>query len=227
MMTLKELKESVPEAPRGIKLPTTRQLMESGAKTVIEEMFGDAMLSVFTNGYVLYERIGVDSSAATVFRLHSCEEYLYDAAKEQDVGILSDELFECEEWFLRLLLEGEDRLARNSHRRYYRRVSRYDLIDSEWTDYLLDMSMNPENICLRWEEQGVYGECLSCMTERQREIVDLYYGEGMTMGEIADYYHVTRQYISKVIRNAIWKARAGCSVKKRPIPRGVRNKKKD
>lgn len=66
-----------------------------------------AAITVYPNGYALYEADG----AATVFPVHPCGDYCYGFSPY--VCTVSARLFEKEAWYIRLVLEGEDRLFRN------------------------------------------------------------------------------------------------------------------
>ena len=73
MLTLQELKQFVGVPGDRGKLPTARQLRESGSVVARERLGVDAEVSVYQDGCVLYQ-VG---SRATVFPLHSCGDYFY------------------------------------------------------------------------------------------------------------------------------------------------------
>ncbi|MCD8336406.1 MAG: hypothetical protein LUD18_03865 [Lachnospiraceae bacterium] len=225
-MTFHELKMMVNEAPIEEKMPTARQLQESRTKIVAEEMFGDEMLTVYINGYVDYERICQDVSYATVFRLHSCGNYYYSSVKDFGGDNLPEDIFENETWYIRLLIEGNDRLQDNCDRVGRRRERRYFSSEEDCSSDLGCRYMEPLDMYLKSEDERLYLKCLSCMTERQQEIIEYYYRDGLRMEDIAEIYHVSRQCVSRILRDGIWNARAEYGIKKRQIPRGVYNKRK-
>ncbi|MGI6019324.1 MAG: sigma-70 family RNA polymerase sigma factor, partial [Marvinbryantia sp.] len=56
MMTLKELKKRVPVADKNGSVLGKTELLNSGAKIVVKEMVDTGVeISVFDNGYVLFE----------------------------------------------------------------------------------------------------------------------------------------------------------------------------
>ena len=62
------------------------------------------------------------------------------------------------------------------------------------------------------------------LTDRQRDCVQLYYGERLTMQEIADELHLTRGTVCKHLQkasarlsHALLRARHACGAKPRPI----------
>ena len=59
-------------------------------------------ISVYQNGYALYEISGL----ATVFPIWDCQNYRYEMEENE----ISEQWFEKEAWYLRLILEGEDRI---------------------------------------------------------------------------------------------------------------------
>ena len=71
-MTLKELKKRVPVADKNGSVLGKTELLNSGAKIVVKEMVDTGVeISVFDNGYVLFE----EDKHKTIFRLHSCNSY--------------------------------------------------------------------------------------------------------------------------------------------------------
>ena len=61
--------------------------------------------------------------------------------------------------------------------------------------------MSIENIVEKAELLDCYGMLL---TARQRECLDLYYNENLTLAEIAEYFHISRQAV-----HASWGRTAG------------------
>lgn len=58
--------------------------------------------------------------------------------------------------------------------------------------------MSLENIVWKSELLDCYGALL---TERQRECLDLYYNENLTLGEIAEHFHISRQAVHDAMRH--------------------------
>ena len=126
MLTLQELK-GISDVPGcGTKLPTAKQLRESGVAVAQERLGQDSEIFVYQSGYVLY-RVGNHS---TVFPLHSCRDYLYLSGK--NAVHLSEQFFCKEEWYLRLILEGEDRLSRNHEEKERSWNVPYSAISEDW-----------------------------------------------------------------------------------------------
>lgn len=55
-----------------------------------------------------------------------------------------------------------------------------------------------ENVVEKGELLDCYGALL---TKRQRDCLDLYYNENLTLAEIADYFHISRQAVHDAMRH--------------------------
>lgn len=58
--------------------------------------------------------------------------------------------------------------------------------------------MSIENIVEKGELLDCYGELL---TMRQKECLDLYYNENLTLAEIAEHFHISRQAVHDAMRH--------------------------
>ena len=109
MLTLKELKNMVETAKETERVPSNRMLRESGAAVAAKERIdAQTEITVYENGYVLYQ-VGRRS---TVFPIHSCGGYTYEFDRKNSFSLKGD-FFENENWYIRLILEGEDRMIKN------------------------------------------------------------------------------------------------------------------
>ena len=126
MLTLQELKQAVNVPGDREKLPTARQLRNSGEIIAREQFGGEAELSVYRDGCVLYQ-VG---NRSTVFSLHPCRGYFY--LSDGDNVHLPEQYFDRKKWYLRLILEGEDRLNRNREERERSRNVSYSAVSGEW-----------------------------------------------------------------------------------------------
>lgn len=59
-------------------------------------------------------------------------------------------------------------------------------------------AMSIENIVRKGELLDRYGALL---TERQRDCLDLYYNENLTLAEIAEHFHISRQAVHDAMRH--------------------------
>ena len=102
MLTLQELKEITETTKHGIKMPTARNLRETGKTVAEKHLKNDAWITAYQNGYALYHASG----HSTVFPIHTCGAYLY--VSNGVSSYLPEHFFEKEPWYVRLVLEGED-----------------------------------------------------------------------------------------------------------------------
>lgn len=134
MLTLRTLKELIDTPKRGEKLPTPKQLRTGESPVVAHKITGagvnEVHIIVYQSGYAVY---GI-GNRATVFPVNLELGYGYSSVTEKkrkedekyntwnpETGLrekkyfceLEESFFEKEEWYLRLMLIGEDRLAHN------------------------------------------------------------------------------------------------------------------
>ena len=102
-MTLQELKEITEIPEHGRKMPTARNLRNTGRLVAEKELKNDTWIAAYQNGYALYHAGG----HSTVFPVHTCGDYLY--ASSGISSYLPEHFFAKEPWHIRLVLEGEDR----------------------------------------------------------------------------------------------------------------------
>lgn len=177
MLTFKQLKNLVEEPKTGIKLPTARALRESDQRIVVKEIMGNgAELIVYQNGYALYQI----KNRATVFPVNGCKSYSYVTSKE-DISV-DEQLFDQEKWYIRLMLEGEDRLFHNIYRKEKGHQISYTAVAEDW-DALSDRTDSLANQII---QQEMMEELLHILTNRQRKIVVEYFYMEKTHQQIAD-----------------------------------------
>ena len=171
-------------------------------------------LLVFAEGWVLY-RVG---KYATVFQVHSCGGYCYETYEQQ---IYVDTVFfEKQEWYVRLMLEGEDRLAKNRESSWkgktvsypcgfrglvfpgFPGIAAFGAVDRKRTDPGADGTSD----------------------ERQRDIVTLYFCYGKTSGKLHKSFVFPQPTVSQTLMAALRRMRKGQKagfLSKRAGPGGV------
>lgn len=199
MLTLQDLKWIVKQPEKEEKLPTARYLMEHGNHVVSMENSEEVQLLVFREGYALY-RVG---NYTTVFPVHSCGNYCYEN-DGQKICVDTD-FFDGQEWYVRLLLEGEDRLAKNRETYHKERVVSYHAVSEEW--FFLTSPVLPPLEQLIEKEKIL--ELMGLLTERQRDIVILYFYYGETQWEIAKELGITQPTVSQTLMVALRRMRDG------------------
>lgn len=197
MLTLQELKRISDRPGYGEKLPTAKKLRESGLAVAQERLGLDSEIVAYQSGYVIY-RV---RNHSTVFPLHSCREYLYLSGEK--MIHLSEQFFCKKEWYLRLVLEGEDRLSRNHEEKERRWNIPYSAISEDW-EALGDLT---ESVLEHFSKQEIVEEMLQILTDKQRKVIQEYYIQGKTQTQIAKELGVSRLTVRDSIILAINKIR--------------------
>ena len=196
MLTLKELRSMVEPAETQVRVPTVKKQQEM--QVVVKEIIdAHTEIVVYKNGYVIY-RVG---KRATVFPLHSCDDYIYDSGVT-DIHKLKSDFFENESWYVRLILEGEDRLIHNQDTRIEAKSISYSAVSEEW-DVLAEDDKMLEKLIIKEQVK----EVLSEMTEKQRYAVKRYYLDEISQKEIATELSVSSSAVSSIIRKAVQRVR--------------------
>lgn len=197
MLTLQELKQITDIPKNQGKLPTARQLRESGVVITKERLGGETEISVYQDGFVLYQT----GKYSTVFPLHSCGEYFY--ISDGNTVHLPEQFFEREKWHLRLVLEGEDRLDRNCEERERSRNVSYNAVSEDWAA-MADLS---EPAIEQLARQETVEEIMQMLTEKQKTVVCGYYLQEKTQGQIAEELGISRHAVRDSLIHAVSKIR--------------------
>lgn len=183
-MTLKELQKQI-ESTMGKELPTAAWLRAGNCPlAVCREITSSGKLSVYVNGFALYET----DCGSTVFRVDYCGGYTYFGANTEES--ISKEFFADTDWWVRLVMEGEDRLTHNRKARIENYESFYDYDDTAIT------SLCTETLQEEFLRHELVELAFSLMTERQRAVAQLYYLDGYGIKEIAKIYGISFQAVS-------------------------------
>ena len=202
MLTLRELKNMAESAPSGQKTPTARELRLSG-KLIAERKIGEsAGIAAYRNGYAVYHA-GRD---ATVFRIHACSGYCYDSGSSP--CSIGGRMFDGEAWYLRLVLEGEDRLFRNLASREQDRSVSYSAESEEWGE-LYPAYSGAESALDGIVRAETVEKLLSVLTERQRRAAVLFYLEQKTERQVAEELGITAPAVSRILAKSLARMRAG------------------
>lgn len=198
-ITLRELKSKI-DAVTEKKLPGYKQLMEQNPIAVAQAKLNGATLTAYQNGYAVYEADGAHS----VMAVDRCGDYRYDF-NDGTYQVVPAEVFEEAEWSLRLIMEGERRLEHNLNKtssKYEAAVLECD--GSDWSDSIMVDFLEEDNAeMLADEELRRLYAAMGKLTERQKEVIELYYFKGMTQQEIADELGITQVAVTQCMSRAI------------------------
>ena len=194
MLTLKELKKIVKVADVEKRIPSVKSLKEH--KVVVKEMINaDTTISVYDHGYVLYTA----GNQSTVFPLHSCDDYEY-VSVTGDNKEFNKEFFDNENWYIRLLMEAEDRMAYSQSKisTNHGVFSNSDVTDDaeimrgSTTDFVDDVI-----------DREILNALIKELTERQKTVLNLVYFEEMRQQDVADYLGIKQQSVNDLLNRAL------------------------
>lgn len=194
MLTLKELKKIVKVADVEKRIPSVKSLKEH--KVVVKEMINaDTTISVYDHGYVLYTA----GNQSTVFPLHSCDDYEY-VSVTGDNKELNKEFFDNENWYIRLLMEAEDRMAYSQSK-----ISTNHGVfsNSDFTDDAEIMRGSSKDFVDDVIDREILNALIKELTERQKTVLNLVYFEEMRQQDVADYLGIKQQSVNDLLNRAL------------------------
>lgn len=194
MLTLKELKKIVKVADVEKRIPSVKSLKEH--KVVVKEMINaDTTISVYDHGYVLYTA----GNQSTVFPLHSCDDYEY-VSVTGDNKEFNKEFFDNENWYIRLLMEAEDRMAYSQSK-----ISTNHGVfsNSDVTDDADIMRGSSKDFVDDVIDREILNALIKELTERQKTVLNLVYFEEMRQQDVADYLGIKQQSVNDLLNRAL------------------------
>jgi RNA polymerase sigma factor (sigma-70 family) len=194
MLTLKELKKIVKVADMEKRIPSVKSLKEH--KVVVKEMINaDTTISVYDHGYVLYTA----GNQSTVFPLHSCDDYEY-VSVTGDNKEFNKEFFDNENWYIRLLMEAEDRMAYSQSK-----ISTNHGVfsNSDVTDDAEIMRGSSKDFVDDVIDREILNALIKELTERQKTVLNLVYFEEMRQQDVADHLGIKQQSVNDLLNRAL------------------------
>ena len=194
MLTLKELKKIVKVADVEKRIPSVKSLKEH--KVVVKEMINaDTTISVYDHGYVLYTA----GNQSTVFPLHSCDDYEY-VSVTGDNKEFNKEFFDNENWYIRLLMEAEDRMAYSQSK-----ISTNHGVfsNSDVTDDAEIMRGSSKDFVDDVIDREILNALIKELTESQKTVLNLVYFEEMRQQDVADYLGIKQQSVNDLLNRAL------------------------
>ena len=194
MLTLKELKKIVKVADMEKRIPSVKSLKER--KVVVKEMINaDTTISVYDHGYVLYTA----GNQSTVFPLHSCDDYEY-VSVTGDNKEFNKEFFDNENWYIRLLMEAEDRMAYSQSK-----ISTNHGVfsNSDVTDDAEIMRGSSKDFVDDVIDREILNALIKELTERQKTVLNLVYFEEMRQQDVAAYLGIKQQSVNDLLNRAL------------------------
>ena len=200
-ITLGQLKTMV-HPTAGKHLPTAKQLREHDRLLLSQPLYeGD--LYVYHSGFAVY-RAGLHTAVLRVDRVSA---YTYEFSTADRTVYLEDQ-----PWATALTLAAEKRIEAFQNDRLSRRcvgfVDDYDDDASENREpsdakVLVGATDVEETVADRLDDR--MKKLLACLTDRQRQVVTMYYIDDMKQQEIADALGIARRVVGHTLEDAIAK----------------------
>ena len=198
--TYGELKNALPSTGDG-RVPGINQLRKK-ATLVLRKETESGIIEIYDNGFFIFE----ECSHPTVYgvdRCERCETYTYNSKWTESQYTQNFDPFP---WEIILESAGTARLSHNSDSReeYQQEIS----IDAPESENNIALSVLPEHEILEKDEAAAewrkrrlarLRKSMEKLTDRQREVVMLYYVDGMTQEEIAARLSVRQQSVLDVL----------------------------
>ena len=201
-LTFAQLKALLP-GTEGRKFPTVKALRESDTQVLTLVKTKDGTLTVFRNGFFMYE---TKSGHATVYAVDRCSSIVLTPTGDAPISVLDETNFGDCSWPKILEFVASERITNNINRDARRQeVLSLDVLDEDYDTWLTvqpEMEMRLEEEDASLEESERLRTALTQLTKRQREVIRLYYFDGLTQEEIALKLQITQQATSKVLKQA-------------------------
>ena len=180
----------------GQKLPPATLLRDSGLDVLFSHEHCDTTITVFLNGFYIYECMGRE----TVFAVDRIKSIIYEY-QDNEIRRIPEKDFADGPCLIPLLAIGDGRIAHN-HDSYDWYWYEFSLSDPETVWAKETAVPSAEEDVLSKENAAKVQEGLSKLTERQRQIVQLYYCEGMSQHQIAKLLNLRQSRVQVVISAA-------------------------
>lgn len=193
--TLGELLAALPST-KGVKTPTYKALREQ--EPVLQKTFPDGGLWVYRNGFAAYK----SGKHITVLRVARARSHTYEFSDANSNYSMDDQ-----PWAPALVLYGEGRIEQNicdwNERRsvHYDGFDDFDEMDEPEGDVVLAAVDDVEQAVMTKLDTSLE-QMLACLTERQRQVIEMYYLQNMTQQKIADRLGINQRTVSYAIESA-------------------------
>lgn len=182
---------------RGMKLPTAQALRSGGGAILFTHELSDATLTVYANGFYLYECSGKE----TVFAVDRIKQLVYEY-QNNERRMIPESDFANGPCLIPLLAFADSRLASNLERYelYWQAFSLDDCNDGQLQG---DTLPSAEGTVLYEDDLSRIRKNLTNLSDHQREIVRMYFFDRLSQKQIAARLHTTQQAISQTLAVAI------------------------
>lgn len=199
-LSLKALREML-LSTEGVNTPSEVWIREHADKILCSADFEGAVIHVYRNGFYTYTK----DRHTSILRVDGFHRLRYDF-QDGTGSIVEEAEYIDSPYFIGLLINGENQWECNEGKRSNYRHEFYIEGDGEdWNDGCSVPSAEDE-VMEREDEREEHERLRKAMdklTDRQREIVNLYYFHGLDQTAISKRLGVSQQGVSKVLSQAI------------------------
>ena len=206
-LSFTHFKELVPSTD-GKTLPTVKALRDSDAQILVIVETRDGILTIYRNGFFSYV---TKTGHATVYAVDRCSCIVLNPTSDDPASVLDETNFGDCPWTKVLEFVASERIINNINRDARRQeILSLDVVDEDWDKRL---TVQPEFETRLEEEDALIEEseklraALTKLTNRQREIIRLYYFDGLSQGEIATRLTLDKSTVSITLKRAIEKVK--------------------
>lgn len=180
--------------------PTDKYLRESDIPVVFHVANNNLIIKVYKNGFVSYSIIENGIKHTTVFSLSKVDiSYYFVKNTYNSVVTFSEAEFEQLDAEVVLALYGEERLEHNNDARHNISSSKEEKIQKKYVSAIPDFS---DDVITRLDGGTPVELILKKLTDKQRQVIYLYFFEEMNQREIAEYLGLTRSAVQSHLNYA-------------------------
>lgn len=199
-MSFGQLKQMLPSTA-GQKLPVPLVLEQNPPDILFRHENGDMAITVFTNGFYLYQR----DRRRTVFAVDRCKQLIY-RYQDDAVRIIPESRFSDGPCLIPLFLKGDERLNHNMDAyEEYQQAFSLSRSSDERNEALHEKSVEDRYFdgLEDFEKEAKVQNALEQLTERQQQILHMYFVNGLKQDQIASILHISQPGVQKNINNAL------------------------
>ena len=202
-LTFGELRKMLPEIGDGERVPRPETLVKDLRDRFLEAAEEDFSVRIYSNGICLYQ----EGNGISAYAVSQCATLVFPSVSaEYEAEIQTDDM----QWFPPLIVMGQERVSHNLDSGEEYRVLRFEAgIPAELTpytpDFVVETSPEEEYENYRRKLRNLHDELrrvTRCMTERQKEVFFLRYGQGLKLEEIAVRLGIRRSSVFDTLRGA-------------------------
>ena len=195
-----QLKQMLPSTA-GQKLPVPLTLEQDPPDILFRHENGDMAITVFTNGLYLYQR----DRRRTVFAVDRCKQLIY-RYQDDEVRIIPESKFSDGPCLIPLFLKGDERLNHNMEAyEEYQQAFSLSRDGDDWNESVQVKSVEEDFFdgLEEFEKEARVQNALERLSERQQQILHMYFVNGLKQEQIAGILHISQPGVQKNINAAL------------------------